>query len=368
MIVIKKYFLQGVIYFNNKYQDKAPEMKIALYKRYIFAFVVLTFITPCFIDCFAQSGWKDFRLSGFAQGTTYHITYYAKEGIVTKRHMDSILDNIDSSLSIYKPYSLISRFNNTDAGIELDNHLHTVVLRSLEIFKETGGISDITIYPVVQIWNFGPEPNPGQPDSAEILAILPCVGSGKIHITGNRLVKDIPCVKIDVNGIGQGYSVDVIADFLEKNDIQNYLVEVGGEIRIKGLKKTTGQFMQVGIESPAQNSFDEPIIKKVIQPDHGAITTSGNFRKYYIKQGKTISHLMNPKTGYPIQNELISVTVWAKDAITADGYDNALMGMGLEKALLFMKQHTDMEAYFIYRKATGAVSDTATSGFYKFIK
>lgn len=343
-------------------------MTIALYKKSILVIVALTLISFGFTDNFTQSDWEDFYVSGFAQGTTYHITYYAKDGVVTKRHIDSLLDNIDSSLSIYKQYSLISRFNHTDAGIELDKHLRIVVLKSLEIFKETGGISDITVYPIVQVWNFGPEPGSGEPDSAGILAILPCVGSGKIHITGNRLVKDIPCVKIDVNGIGQGYSVDVIAGFLEKNAIQNYLVELGGEIRIKGRKQPGGKLMQVGIEGPAENSFDQPIIQKIIQPDQGAVTTSGNFRKYYIKQGKTISHLMNPKTGYPVQNELISVTVWARDAITADGYDNALMGMGLGKALSFMKQHTDMEAYFIYRNSTGAISDTATAGFYRFIK
>jgi thiamine biosynthesis lipoprotein len=126
--------------------------------------------------------------------------------------------------------------------------------------------------------------------------------------------------------------------------------------------------MKIGIEGPPKDIFDEQVIQKVIQADHGALTTSGNYRKFIQKDGKTFSHIMDPKTGYPIQNELISVTVWAKDAITADGYDNALMGMGLKKALLFMKQHTDMEAYFIYRGPNGSISDTATTGFYNFFK
>jgi len=309
-----------------------------------------------------------FKISGYAQGTTYHITYYAEDSFVVKRQIDSVLDKIDSSLSIYKPWSLISKFNNADNGVEMDEHLRLVVQRSLEIFKATDGVSDITVYPLVNIWGFGPQHVSGEPDPAGIQAIMPCVGADKIHVRGNRLVKDTPCVKIDVNGIAQGYSVDVVAGFLEKNGIRNYIVEIGGELRIKGRKYPGGIMMQIGIEAPAQNRFDEPILEKVIQLDNGAITTSGNYRKYHKMNGKTISHLIDPKTGYPFQNELISVTVWAKDAVTADGYDNALMGMGLKKALLFLSKNKKMEAYFIYHSSGGAIKDTATAGFYKMIR
>ena len=308
-----------------------------------------------------------FKISGFAQGTTYHITYYAKDSLVVKKQVDSILDRIDSSLSIYKPYSLISLFNNADTEVAMDEHFRFVVNRSLEISKATEGISDITVYPLVNSWGFGPQHISKQPDPAEINAMMPCIGADKIHIRGKRLIKDKPCVKIDVNGIAQGYSVDVVAGFLEKNKIRNYMVEIGGELRIKGRKYPGGTIMQIGIEAPAQNNFDEPVIKKIIQLDNGAVTTSGNYRKYHIVNGKKISHLIDPKTGYPFQNELISVTVYAKDAITADGYDNALMGMGLKKALLFLKKHKDLEAYFIYQNATTVVCDTATAGFYKML-
>lgn len=317
---------------------------------------------------YTQLGLSAFKISGFAQGTTYHITYYAEDSFVVKKQIDSILDKIDSSLSIYKPYSLISQFNNADDGVEMDEHLGFVVKRSLEIFKKTKGVSDITVYPLMSLWGFGPQHSSIQPDSASIQSVMSCIGSEKIHIQGKRLVKDIPCIKIDINGIAQGYSVDVVAAFLEKNGIPNYIVEIGGELRVKGRKQPGGTMMQIGIEAPAQNNFDEPGIEKIIQLDKGAITTSGNYRKYYKINGKTISHLMNPKTGYPFQNELISVTVWAKDAITADGYDNALMGMGLKKALLFLKKNIKMEAYFIYHNSSGVVSDTATVGLYKMIR
>lgn len=306
-----------------------------------------------------------FHFSGIAQGTTWHITYYDDDSTVTKKQFDSIFISIDSSLSIYKSYSLISRFNTAPDEITMDEHLKQVIQKSLSIYKETNGISDITVYPLVREWGFGTKKLTVLPDSATIQSILPCVGADKIFVYQNRLVKKKPCVKIDVNGIGQGYTVDVIADFLESNHIQNYLVEVGGELRIKGHKQPGNIPFSVGIESPAENDFDEPVVKKIIQVEKGAVTTSGNYRRYYESDGKVISHLMNPKTGYPLKNELISVTVFAKDAITADGYDNALMGMGLKNAFLFLEKHKEMEAHFIYHTSTGAVADTATKGFYK---
>lgn len=315
-----------------------------------------------------QASWKEFKMTGFAQGTTYHITYYAKKESVTQSQVDSILKKIDSSMSVYKPYSIISRFNNSISGLRIDDHLKKVVLKSLDIFQKTNGISDITVYPLVNAWGFGPDRVSGYPDSAQIKALLGCVGAQKIHLENDSLIKDLPCVKIDVNGIAQGYSVDVVAGFMEKKNIGNYLVEIGGELRIKGRKQPGNTLLQIGIEAPAENSNEDQAIQKIIRLDHGALTTSGNFNKYHRSGGKTFSHLIDPKTGYSFQNELISVTVLAGDAITADGYDNALMGMGLKQAFGFMETHKDMEAYFIYRTAGGAIADTATQGFYQFLK
>jgi thiamine biosynthesis lipoprotein len=125
--------------------------------------------------------------------------------------------------------------------------------------------------------------------------------------------------------------------------------------------------MTIGIEGPAKDEFDNEPLQKRIQVKQGAITTSGNYRKFYESGSKRITHLIDPKSGYPIENELISVTVYAKDAITADGYDNALMVMGLKKSLAFVEKQKDMEAYFIFHKAGGSIADTATTGFYKLI-
>ena len=304
-----------------------------------------------------------YRISGYAQGTTYQITYYASESLVSKRQTDSILLKIDSSLSIYKPYSLISRFNDSAKDLEIDVHFQAVVSKALEIYRKTDGAFDITVKPLVQAWGFGVTRQPAIPDSAEINTLLECTGSEKIHLRKNLLLKDRSCIQIDVNGIAQGYTVDQLADLLEREGIKNYLVELGGEIRVKG-KKPDGSVMAIGIESPPENNSQSPV-QEVIYVPGGAITTSGNYRKFYQQGNKQISHLIDPKTGYPVQNELISVTVWAQDAMTADGYDNALMGMGLERAMSFVKKEKNLEAHFIYRKDDGSITDTATPGFYK---
>jgi len=312
-------------------------------------------------------GLHEYHVNGHAQGTTYHITYYAADSIFTRRQADSLFDKLDSSLSGYKTYSLISRFNASADGIVMDEHLQKVIKHSLDIWRDTNGESDITVAPLVQAWGFGPRPSTALPDAAAIKTILGCVGSAKLHLRGNKLVKDKPCVTIDVNGIAQGYSVDVAAALLESRGIGNYLVEVGGEIRVKGHKQPAGERFTIGIESPGRDEPDEPTVKKLLTTTHGGITTSGNYRKFYTSGKKVISHLIEPHTGYPIQNDMISVTIWAPDAITADGYDNALMAMGLQKALRFMQHHRDMEAYFIYHKADGSIADTATAGFYKML-
>ncbi|MBS1567321.1 MAG: FAD:protein FMN transferase [Bacteroidetes bacterium] len=311
---------------------------------------------------------QEYHIEGHAQGTTYHITYFAADSLFTQRQADSIFAKLDSSLSGYKAYSLISRFNASSTGIDMDEHLQKVIRRSMDIWRDTRGESDITVAPLVQAWGFGPRPAAALPDSVTIKKILQCTGARLLHIQGNKLVKDKPCVTIDVNGIAQGYSVDVIAGFLERRGVHDYLAEVGGEIRVSGYKSSPGDLFTIGIEGPSEDRLEEPIVQKRLSIGQGAITTSGNYRKFYNSGNKIISHLIEPHTGYPIQNEMISVTVLARDAITADGYDNALMGMGLRKALLFMKRHPEMQAWFIYRKPDGTISDTATAGFRRRLK
>ena len=246
----------------------------------------------------------------------------------------------------------------------MDVHLQTVVRRALAISARTGGISDITVMPLMEAWGFGVNGKAGDPDSAAIRKLLPIIGYRNLRIKGGRLTKKKKGVRIDVNGIAQGYAVDLMANLLEQHGVVNYLVELGGEIRVRGKKYPGSIPMKIGLEAPGDENSELPVIHQIISIDSGAITTSGNYRRYIqLKNGKKIQHLINPFTGYPFFNELISVTVWAKDAITADGYDNALMGMGMKDALEFLRHHQQLQAYFLYQDKNKAVKDTATSGF-----
>lgn len=307
-------------------------------------------------------------MNGFAQGTTWQVTYYATDSLVTKGQVDSLLAVIDSSLSIYKSYSLISRFNQAETSINMDDHMTRVIAKSIETYRQTEGIFDITVQPLVQAWGFGPKKIDKLPDSATIRSLKQCVDSRFLSVSGHTLTKSKPCVKIDVNGIAQGYSVDVLAAFLDKQHLADYIVEIGGEIRVKGRRQPGNEKMKIGIEAPGEDEFQLSLLQKIISIDSGAITTSGSYRKFYESAGKKISHIIDPRTGYSSQSELISVTVYAPDAITADAYDNALMVMGVQKALTFIEQRKDMAAYFIYRKPDGKIADTASSRFYTFIR
>jgi len=307
-----------------------------------------------------------YAIHGYAQGTDYSIKYYAKDSVVTQKAIDSILLQIDSSMSLYKTYSLISKFNASPKGIEIDPHFLNVVKKSFEIFKATNGVFDITVKPLVQAWGFGAKPISKFPDSSTIQKILPCIGMQNLSIKGSFFNKNKSCVEIDLNGIAQGYSVDVVAEYLLQKGVKSFVVEIGGELRIKG-RKPDGSFFRIGIEGPADTEGSEPGIKHVIQLNKGAITTSGNYRKYLQQGSKKISHLINAKTGYPLQNSMISVTLYAKDAITADGYDNAIMAMEPLEALKFVKAHKELECYLIYHKSDGSVADTLSTGFGKLL-
>lgn len=306
-----------------------------------------------------------FQLSGKAQGTTYSIRYIAADSILNSAMTEKLFAELDQSLSIYKTGSLINRFNESSNGANVDAHLKAVVEKAMYVYKATNGAFDITVYPLVDAWGFANHTRGRLPDSATIKHILSCVGSYYLKLNGNFLGKGKPCVKIDVNGIAQGYSVDFIAGKLNKLGIKNYMVEVGGEIKTKGTNTINKRDWTIGIEQPNDEGL-EPY-RALLKVKNAAVTTSGSYRKFYDSDGKRVTHLINPFTGYSIVSDMISVTVMAKDAITADGFDNALMFLGKEKALKFLQTHKELEAYLIYKKSDGTVADTATAGFKKFL-
>jgi thiamine biosynthesis lipoprotein len=271
---------------------------------------------------------QQYVLRGRAQGTTYSIQYVHNDSIIKKTSVDSIFKVIDLSLSLYSPNSLINQFN-ANGNVKMDVHLRRVIEKSLEVYKISTGAFDITVKPLVDLWGFGVKKKDVMiPTQKEILQTLKIVGSDKLNIHNDTLRALKKGVQIDCNGIAQGYTVDVLSDYLKSKGVFNYLVEVGGEIIAFG-KNISNEDWKVGVESAETIAGDWHPLQNVIALNNEAITTSGVYRNYFTYKGHNYSHIINPKTGFPVLNEIVSVAVVAEDAITADAWDNALMVMGL---------------------------------------
>jgi thiamine biosynthesis lipoprotein len=285
------------------------------------------------------------KLQGYAQGTTYNITYNGNTKSL-QTQIDSLLHAIDQSMSTYKANSIISKFNNSDSGVVIDQLFLTVYNKSIQIFNETNGIFDPTIAPLAEAWGFG-KTQTVNADSTIIDSILKYVGLEKIKLRNNNfLFKPNSNIQLDFNAIAQGYSVDLIASLLEKNKIENYMVELGGELRTKG-KNAQGDIWKIGIDKPKENNTERELAS-IIELADNALATSGNYRKFYIKNGKKYAHTLNPKTGFPAENNLLSATVITEKCIDADAYATAFMVMGVEKTIEFIQSKKKISVYLIY--------------------
>jgi thiamine biosynthesis lipoprotein len=303
-------------------------------------------------------------ITGTAQGTTYQVKFRAGSIPVSQAQVDSTLHTIDLSLSLWLKNSRINRFNGSIGPISVDMHMKKVVSRSMDIFRESGGTFDITVKPLVDAWGFGVKGLGPLPEDSMIHAILPCVGGDKLKMQGKNLSKSSACVQIDCNGIAQGYSVDVLADFLEQQGIHDYLVELGGEIRVRGLNPQ-GKPWSVGIEDvQGKDDAGNLPVSVSLQPGEGGITTAGNYRKFIESEGHHYTHVIDPRTGYPVENGVISVTVRARTAMDADAWDDALMVLGIDSSFSLLRHHPELQARFIFKGSTGEPRDTATAGFY----
>jgi thiamine biosynthesis lipoprotein len=287
------------------------------------------------------------KLEGNAQGTTYHITYLAPNGTIYQKEIDSLLDAIDNSMSTWVPNSIISRINKNDQNVVVDDYFRTVFNKSEEVAKITNGSFDITVGPLVNAWGFGPT-NKNSLSKIQVDSLLQLVNYKNVSLNNNQVRKENPNIKIDFNAIAQGYSVDVLAHFLETKGIKNYLVEVGGELKAKGKKDT--EEWKVGIEQPSEEELEERQLEAIINLNNRALATSGNYRKFYVEGNQKLSHIIDPKTGYPAKHNLLSTTVLASDGITADAYATAFMVMGLQKSIAFLEKNKNLklEVYFIY--------------------
>lgn len=295
-------------------------------------------------------------LEGETQGTTYRIKYRDSQQRNLKHSIDSLLAEFDQCLSLYRSDSELSQFNRGMSHRFERPYFYPVLKKSEEVFRATDGAFDPTVLPLVEAYGFGPK-KPRPTDEINVDSLVQLVGLQQIVFDSITAQKQRKNIRLDFNGIAQGYSVDVLAMFLETKGVSQYMVEIGGEIRTKG-QKGDGQYWTVGIADP----FHPDQLYVTLNLSDRAMTTAGNYRNHYVANGQVFSHIINPKTGMTEQSELVSVTVFAADAITADGYDTAFMVMGLEKTKRFLANRPDLDAYLMYTDANGQLQTYATAG------
>jgi len=329
-------------------------------------FIVLAIISLVLISSCEQKKSEYLKIAGYAQGTSYHITYENSKNEDYSGAIDSILKAFDKSCSMYDSTSIISRINNNDPTVEADDWFIDVFKKSAEVNALSQGALDITVGPVVRAWGFGAQPM-AKHDKAYIDSLLQYVGMEKVKLEDRKVIKQLPGVSLDVNAVAQGYSVDVLSKFFDEKGIKNYLVEIGGEVRSKGTN-AKNTFWHVGIDRPADdNIIPGQQIEAIIELNNKSLTTAGNYRKFFVENGVKYGHTIDPKTGFPAKNTLLSATVVADDAITADAWDTAFMVLGVEKSKEILKKLPGIEVYFIYSNEKGEYEIYCSEGLKKMI-
>ena len=303
---------------------------------------------------------------GETQGTTYSITYLQPEGLNLQQKIEARLHQFDTSLSTYIPGSIISRVNRNDTTVRTDEFFETMFNEAQEVSKQTHGALDITVGPLVKAWGFafGNKNHTKLPNVSDFLSYI---GYQKVRIENHKVIKNDPRIVIDANSIAQGYSSDMIAKLLESNKCQNYMVEIGGEIVCKGLNNK-GQKWRIGIDKAIDDSTSTTEeLQTIISVTNCAVTTAGGYRKFYIKDGKKYSHIINPHTGRPVENNMLSATVIAPTGIMADGYDTPFMILGVDSCLKICKRIPGLECYLIYVDKNGKNQIVYSEGFKKYL-
>mgnify|MGYP002225589872 FL=1 len=302
--------------------------------------------------------------SGFVFGTVYKIAYQHDADL--KPEIEAELKRLRTSLSHrFNDSSIISRVNRNEELVT-DSFFQTCFNRSIEISRETKGAFDITIAPLANAWGFGFKKG-AFPDSLMIDSLLQITGYEKVKLENGKVVKQDPSVMLSCSAVAKGYSVDVIARLLDRKGIKNYMVDIGGEVVVKG-KNATGDLWRIGINKPYDDSLAvKQDIQVVLNLTDLGMATSGNYRNYYYKDGKKYAHTIDPRTGYPVQHSILSSTVIAEDCMTADALATSFMVMGLEEAEKFCKANPMIDAYFIYSGENGEFKTYYTDGMKKYI-
>lgn len=303
------------------------------------------------------------RSEGSVFGTIYHLTYQSAKPL--QEGIDNALKEVDASLSPFNKESVITAINN-NTSMDTNPMFVEVFTLAQEVSKETNGAFDITVAPLVNLWGFGFK-NMDNVSQEKVDSLLPFVGYQKVKLVDGKIQKECPETMLDCSAIAKGYGVDAVGKYFESQGISNYMVEIGGEVRVRGFNPR-GELWHVGInkpnDDPASISTD---IEQVIQITQLAMATSGNYRNYYEKDGKKYAHTIDPHTGYPVQHSILSSTVLAQDCATADAYATAFMVLGMDEAKKVLKKHPELMAFFIYSDKDGEMKDWMTEGMEKLI-
>ena len=326
-----------------------------------FILTLLLFLTSC------KEKPVYLNFTGFAQGTTYNMVFESRDEITAsslQTDVEKILRNFDMSVSLYEDSSVLSRINRNETTVP-DSVFTEVFKRSKEISLETGGAFDVTVGPLVKAWGFGPDSQKSFTE-AKRDSLLNLVGMEKVELRNDSIIKADPGINLDFNAIAQGYSVDLICLYFDGLGIKSYLVEIGGEVRVKGDKG--GVMWKIGIDRPTDNNMiPGNELQAIIQMKDRSLATSGNYRKFYVENGIKYSHTIDPKTGYPSKNTLLSATILASDCATADGIATACMVMGKDRTIEFLGLHPEYEAFLVYSDDSGNLMTWASENLKEFI-
>jgi thiamine biosynthesis lipoprotein len=305
--------------------------------------LIFSLIVASCVSCKKQEP-KNTKVAGLVFGTTYSVIYDTNENY--EKEFDSLFYVINKSMSTYISNSDISKLNRNEVTT-VDVHFTNVFEASKEIYRQTEGAFDPTIGAVVNAWSFGPEGAIENLDSLKVKALMASVGLNRVGLRDNSLVKQHLDTRLDFNAVAKGYAVDVVAEFLETQDVENYLVEIGGELRAKGLNIEKESAWTVGLDEPRFDG-NQSVLKAITIQD-AAMATSGTYRKFKIDEnGNRFAHIIDTKTGYPSKTNILSVSVMAKECMTADAYATAFQAMGVESVTSFLKLHPELKVFIVF--------------------
>lgn len=285
----------------------------------------------------------------FIFGTSYHISYQCDSDL--SAGIKAELMKVDQSLSPFNKESIITAINE-NRDVEVDPMFLDVYNLAMQISEDTDGAFDITVAPLVNAWGFGFKQGM-ELSSNQVDSLRQIVGYQKVSLEDGRVKKQDPRVMLDCSAIAKGYGCDMVARFLRGRGIKNFMVEIGGEVVTCGLNPDRLPW-KVGVTKPSDDSLSTSHeLQTILNVTDKAMATSGNYRNFYYKGGKKYAHTIDPKTGYPVQHNILSATVLAKSCAEADAYATSFMVMGLEKAQKVMERHPELMAYIIYSDQNG---------------